>query len=750
MIEKIKHIKNLGIFSNWIASTDLLFNRYNIIYGWNGSGKSTLTRLFYALEKKKCDNQFPEMEFEIQHSNNITVDEKFSSEGTIVKVFNKDFIENNTKFEIGQTESIIYIGDDNTTLKEEIDLKKSEQVEKQNSIRELESSIKSRLSQKDIFFINSGKEIQAFFLNTIFASNIYDKRNAIKIWEAIKAGASLNDFILPERTFEYYIQFIAQGDKKHKIDYVIPEFDSDKADQLYDEVCVITRRNPVIKSIERLKKNPDISVWVQEGYLLHKQHNSLSCEFCNQTLPDDKLNKLSDHFNEEFKKLQEDISNKKIEVEKLLISENNFNLDYFYSDNRMHMSKYIEELNQYKNQINKGLQAYLVLLTEKEKNPLQTAFASSSIGNCIGSYNFQIEEIDSIIKAHNEAVVNYDSLSDQYREKIEMHYVAKKAIAESFQSLLGEIKEIEDEFATNKRLLDELAKEIVAKEILLKNDTIAIESINSNLHKFLGKNEIVLERNVEGGYNLLRNKQKALNLSEGEKTAISLIYFIVKLKENDNDIKKTIIVFDDPISSLDSNHLFNASSFITNNCAEAKQLIILTHNFWFFKLIRDWMQNKNKNRKGKPSVSNFFEIKNGSLQVADKTLVEYHSEYHYVFKKMFQYSENTDNNLDDAFVIANTLRRVLESFSVMKTPHAPSVNAILNIAVDKNIEKYTSEKVYYFLNKYSHLDRIESHENTFENIAGESKQIVFDVLNIIKTIDLDHYASMEKLCYERN
>ena len=49
-----------------------------------------------------------------------------------------------------------------------------------------------------------------------------------------------------------------------------------------------------------------------------------------------------------------------------------------------------------------------------------------------------------------------------------------------------------------------------------------------------------------------------------------------------------IIVVDDPISSLDSNSLYQAFSFLKNAVKESEQVFILTHNFDFMKLLINW------------------------------------------------------------------------------------------------------------------------------------------------------------------
>ncbi|TOB56650.1 AAA family ATPase, partial [Vibrio parahaemolyticus] len=119
-----------------------------------------------------------------------------------------------------------------------------------------------------------------------------------------------------------------------------------------------------------------------------------------------------------------------------------------------------------------------------------------------------------------------------------------------------------------KKVSDEITAintEVVRLEAELSNESIAVDPFNDELAKFLGRTELKLEFDAkEKGYKISRNGTGKLanNLSEGEKTAIAFVYFVTKLKEHDNDIKETIVVVDDPVSSFDSNHLFHSYSFL--------------------------------------------------------------------------------------------------------------------------------------------------------------------------------------------
>src|SRR5690606_19951771 len=133
-------------------------------------------------------------------------------------------------------------------------------------------------------------------------------------------------------------------------------------------------------------------------------------------------------------------------------------------------------------------------------------------------------------------------------------------------------------------------------------------------------------------------------------------------QENDAVKANQIIILDDPISSFDSNHLFNASSLIKKSTEGAKQLFVLTHNFWFFKQVRDWMLKKNGGKEN-PDVAHFYLTKQGVLVDAGNSLIRFHSEYHYVFNAVLNYQDIDDLDESLCFTIANSARRLLEAFT---------------------------------------------------------------------------------------
>jgi wobble nucleotide-excising tRNase len=131
-----------------------------------------------------------------------------------------------------------------------------------------------------------------------------------------------------------------------------------------------------------------------------------------------------------------------------------------------------------------------------------------------------------------------------------------------------------------------------------------IDGINTLLSSFGFQGFKLAKAASEVSYKLVRSdgSDAKATLSEGEKTFVTFLYFYHLLKGSDSDSGMTtdrIVVFDDPVSSLDSDILFIVSSLIKGLFDEVrmgtghiKQIFVLTHNVYFHKEV-----TYNQNRK---------------------------------------------------------------------------------------------------------------------------------------------------------
>lgn len=140
-------------------------------------------------------------------------------------------------------------------------------------------------------------------------------------------------------------------------------------------------------------------------------------------------------------------------------------------------------------------------------------------------------------------------------------------------------------------------------------------------------------------------------------------------------------------------------------------------------------------------------MRQSKLVNAGRSLTDYNSEYHYLFSKLYSLKEKRELNLDEVYLCANLSRKLLESFLCFKFPKKRNDFRQL---VDDGVKKYPeikpedAEKVYRFINKYSHNQEIELEDNV-DNLLGESPAILNILLDMVKTIDEVHFTEMEAI-----
>ena len=307
--------------------------------------------------------------------------------------------------------------------------------------------------------------------------------------------------------------------------------------------------------------------------------------------------------------------------------------------------------------------------------------------------------------------------------QLELHYATTEVKEFGYHDKKNNIADRITKNIKLKTTIDSRLDEIRTIEDSLSNEALGADQFNESLQKFLGRSELTLRFNhKKKGYEILRNNSELVNgkLSEGEKTAIAFVYFFTKMKENDNKMENTIVVVDDPVSSFDSNHLFHAYSFLRSNCNKSKQLFVLTHNFTYFKLI-SWTGSKGLietegEKSNQKSLMHFFYTieattsvpRHSTIKNADSSLVNYNSEYHYIFSQLHKYKDHQALSRDDAFLTANLSRKLLETFFSFKYPkHRNDFAQLMSCGLKgcTITDEVTKEKIYRFINKYSHSNR---------------------------------------------
>jgi len=762
MIKRIKKIKNIAVFKdfNWDSQIPD-FKKYNAFYGWNGTGKTTITRIFSVFERGELGNLELEDDSEcviektdsiiLELSRNNSIPDSFKNN---IRVFNEDFINKNLDWEKGKALPILIIGEEQIKQKEEL------------------KSIIKELGKKD-------EE-----LNEIKKEKEDKERERTKILEEVRDEVirklrEVND-VKPKsgRATDYINYTIIDVEKILKGEEIL-SLNEDKIFQLENslkekeakelikeiEIDLVWIQNIIEKSQEVFKANiPEeglrllsdlqnidekLREWLRVGYEIHKdKQHPVKCEFCKNEVSETRLKELGEYFSDVLRNLIKDIEQliKNISLGKL--PELSIQKDKFYIEFQNEFLDLSSKFNQQINVVRNELDKIKSVLMQKKNNPTQTiTFDFDILKAAITSLKNIVEQINSLIKKNNEKTNLFKEKRTESAHSLELAIISRYKSnydkkTEDLELLKEKIKSLNEE----KKDLENKQKELEQK---LKKHYFATEEFNKLLKSFMGRSEIVIET-VDEGYKIKRNGRTANNLSEGERSAIALIYFLIKLKEENFDAQNGIIIIDDPVSSFDSQYLYGAFSFIKEKIKELnpKQVFIFTHHFPFFRLIRDWMKYERNNFsfyiiKSKINNGNRYSV----IEKIDKLLEEHNSEYTYLFRLIYNRAKNHDSNLEKDYIFPNAIRKFLENYISFKVPLG-GVN--IHKKFQKLFEDYpeidseTKTRIESYCQDQSHPLYQDSPTDFDERLLGEIQSVCLAVIKLIEKTDLKHYQHLLK------
>lgn len=748
MIRGIQRIKNLGVFSDYsrLAGTEDFVEK-NILYGWNYAGKTTLSRLFQTLERGELHPDFPDLKFTLSCQDGSSITEaSFKSANKIVRVFNAEFVEKNLTWNGQSFQPILLLGEESIEAEKKIAELSAIRMrcldsfkKKRGLISEIENVIsdeKTRVAKKIKTTLRLVETFSAYHLQSILS----------------KMATDGHDYRIDEDQVPDLLR-LALASESDKLSPVQPLSAVTVLSTLYEKATTLLAKNPSFSNtIEYLQNHPGTADWVERGLPLH-QHGE-TCQFCGNTLGHERLAQLHAHFSK-------DLINYKQEVNAFIdtLAQRRLNIEEIpltrvYSQFREDLNKANEEIVTSRDRYNSELDKLAYALRLKHQSPF--------VEVPLPSISLSVElEITEAVRQVNELLENSNAVTANFgKEKqsailiLKRHYAAEYYFENKIFLREGRINlykaHLDKYVAFGKRIKSKIA-DLEAKINLAQKGR---EEINRRISSLLGNN--VLRINVvddlgHDRFSLFRKDSIAKNLSEGEKTAIAFAFFLTKLGEIKN-MADAIIYIDDPISSLDSNHIFQINSIIKNEFffkdsangdewkTRCKQIFISTHNFEFFSLLRELPCNQKKTR--------YFQVKRLSPERSSfinlpKSIEKYSSEYHYLFSVIYGYHNGADKtDLEVLLAIPNVMRRFLELYTYAKIPSTVknSVDDRAEILFGAEQSKRILKVLHYF-----------SHANNIERIAKNTDLIcdvesaVSDLLEHLKTDTLHFNALMESV-----
>lgn len=614
MIKKIISIKGVGKYQNFNASDmkiNTLFKQLNVIYANNGSGKTTLTAIFKSLQTGNPNiiNDRKTIAFENEQEISILGDSRYDFKNNKwneklmnLEIFDTFFINNNifSGFEVssGHKKKLHHfvIGEKGVQLAEDIKKNKETLTIERKKQAEVELEITKNIKEfivKDYIKINSDEGLEKKIDSKCKEIELAKKQNDIKRTEKPKMIPVIN---LP----------IDIKKCKTIISTSVENIDNDYIRKVQSHLTELKLRN--IENAEG---------WIRGGYF-SINHEDENCPFCSQKLTDveDLINSYRQFFNEEYNKIKEN-------CEKVLEKVKNYNLQFELERTMSKLSKNKELFdfwrpfieieaaatlnNEFDTDLNELYNLALQDLQKKLANPhisLPTDKFDMLESEMI-SFNNYIEEINLLIDITNNKVDDLksterdlESLEKELRELIEIRNRNKEPILSYCNDYLRLEEEVKELNKKNKKMQKELIEysgetfrkygEKINEYLKEFSTAFKIKDIKSSI---IGRstepsiNYILTLNDIEISFEDVEGKiQASKALSDGDRSTLALAFFLAKLDIEEN-IEDKIIIFDDPLSSLDSNRRKKTVNILVQKSKQSKQTFILSHNDSFvFKI----------------------------------------------------------------------------------------------------------------------------------------------------------------------
>ena len=323
-------------------------------------------------------------------------------------------------------------------------------------------------------------------------------------------------------------------------------------------------------------------------------------------------------------------------------------------------------------------------LTYKEHEKIiETKIRTPNVKVDIPDNSSQVIEILNILDKANSLINEYNKLIEKRDTELKIltddvwatFMNEERAYIEDYCSNIDVIdKKIEG--LNSSKIISQKCIQNIEEEIKKKDENkvgvqFSIEQINNSLSAYGFTNfSVKLSKEKEDYYCIQRDDGTLVedSLSEGEETFLTFLYFMQMVTGSftqEDVLEKKILVFDDPISSLDTNVLYIVSIMlktlyerIRKKESDVVQIFILTHNVFFHKEVSFINSRINNNYSGISDINYWIIMKSNGISriqpYGKKNPIS--SSYELLWKEL------RDNSNLSLIAIQNSMRRIIENF----------------------------------------------------------------------------------------
>ncbi|MDZ7686954.1 MAG: AAA family ATPase [Gammaproteobacteria bacterium] len=735
MIESIS-IRNVATFHPTAATTLDDLRQFNYIFGSNGTGKTTISRVIAdAAFSTNCGCTWQ------------------NGQPLESVVLNRDFVEKN----FDQMRGVFTLGEKEKDTEDKIKAAKEGKDKEQENLNNLKHTLggndgtggkKGELAQLEIaarekFWvpvdkIKKNKKLDKA-LEGVLASK--EKCKAKILQEAQNNQAALKQLDDLEKRTETIF-----GDTPSKQ----PSLPTLSSSLVTHESNAILRKNVIGKEdvdIAAMITKLGNSDWVRQGLPYYEQ-NDQKCPFCQQPTTEQFAQSLKDYFDEAFESDTKAIKDLIVQYAKDADAIQSA-VDGIIAAPGKFMD--VEKLKTERAALDQTIAANTLRLENKKKEPSQTV-TLDSLTTVLGDIEAMINEANAEIVKHNKMVDNLAAeratlTAEVWRYVLNELDVDLKQYRENKESIDKAIAGIEKGImGTEKRIADK-DKEIADLEKQTTSIQPTINAINQTLKRFGFDSFSIADAGDGKHYKLVRadGSDAKKTLSEGEKTFVVFLYFYHLSKGSFSETgiaKDRIVVFDDPVSSLDSDVLFIVSSLIREVCEKCrngaehiKQVFVLTHNVYFHKEVT---YNNKRNPDKCLNEESFWLVRKGvpHSQCERHQCNPVKTSYQLLWSEVREAEKAVRTGGPVSPQIENTLRRILEHYFT-----------ILGSVDYKDLcdhfdgpDKVVCNSLFSWVNAGSHSALDDAHITPSDAMVKNALRVFKEIF--VKSDNLGHYKMM--------
>jgi wobble nucleotide-excising tRNase len=613
-ITKIHTLRNVGLFENGVPQP-LMLSKANLFYAENGRGKSTLATVLRSCgenapalvtAKKTLDTEGP-IKIGLLHGTTPLAFEDGVWKGSPpnVALFDSEFVERNvyTGQEVrpDQRQSLLEfaLGDAAVALKQEVDQLTAVGVEA------------------------TKRKVAAERILTAYRDDL-----TLEIFRSLAKGESLDEEIEKLKNQVAIARQQSSIQKRPNLS-LVDNFEP-KLDGVFSVLATAlaniheAAEQVVLLHIKKHGEEMGVEDWLAVG---QKFVADGSCPFCGQEIGGSELiAAYQSYFNDAYGALKTKVAGLDESLRMAIPDSVITTIQKIFESNVERVLSWNDELKIPTHNLNiarlkeilTALQNEISLLIESKKaSPLdaigtvgdveKTSFLISEFNALVSGYVDVVKAINAEIAAYKEKLAGADI--QQLESAIKKIGIQKKRYDETvvnafaeYDASEGKRKEVEQKKIDARKKLDTLMEGTLAE---YRN------SINAWLSKFGASFSLEeMKPNYLGGglprteYGLMVRKRSVKlgsrgtdgpafgnTLSEGDKRTLAFAFFMARVCQR-ADKKSLIVVIDDPVSSLDKHRRAKTKFAIGMLSADIEQLIVLSHDAYFLKDLKRFLEEK--------------------------------------------------------------------------------------------------------------------------------------------------------------